>query len=128
MDREREKVRHRYRTVAAAILVAFLAGAAMAQPSTIEGAAAVRAKLAREGRVTVIAQLARPFGVELSAEAIEAARAGLERELRGTGVTEVRGLGSLSFVALEVDVRQFEALLATGRVAAVAADHPVTTQ
>lgn len=84
------------------------------------GLAAVRRELARRGWASVIAELTRPAGGEPSPEAVAAARAALARELRQAGVTEVRGLGSLPYVALEVDARQLETLLAGGRVAAVA--------
>lgn len=109
---------------AAAALLGWEANAVAGSP-TVEGAEAVRAQVAREGRVTVIAELARPAGTELPADAVERARAALARDLAAAGVVEVRGLGSLPYVALEVDARQLEALLATGKIAAVAADRPV---
>ena len=63
-------------------------------------------------------------------DAVEASRKGaareaLARELAAVGVPEVRGLGSLPYVALEVDARQLEALLATGRVPSMALNRAV---
>ncbi len=93
---------------------------AQAQPVRDDaGLDAVRSALAQQGRVSILAELARPQGAELAPAAIAAARAGLAAEMARVGVGEVRGLGSLPYVALEVDARQLEALLASGRVVAV---------
>lgn len=97
--------------------------AAEAEP--VQGAATLRQQLAAGGQVSLIAELARPAGSELSQGEIETARAGLEAHMAEHGVREVRALGTLPFVALEVDARQLEALLASGYVAAVAPDRPV---
>lgn len=109
----------------AAVALVGLGTTAVAGPPTVKGAEAARARVAHEGRAKVIAELARPAGSELPAEAVERARAALARDLAAVGVAEVRGLGGLPYVALEVDARQLEALLASGKIAAVAVDRPV---
>ena len=83
------------------------------------GLAAVRSLLAQQGRVSVIAELVLPAGTQPAPAAVEQARADLARELAPVGVSEVRGLGSLPYVALEVDARQLGALLASGRVTSI---------
>ena len=97
----------------------FLAGIAAAQPAEIQGEAAVRGALARKGRVSIIAELVPGSSGTLPAREVARARAGIARELAAAGVTEVRGLGSLPYVALEVTARQLDALLATGLVRGV---------
>lgn len=96
-----------------------------AEAEPVRGAAVVRQQLAAGGHVSLIAELARPAGAELSQGAIESARARLAAHMVEHGVRDVRALGTLPFVALEVDARQLEALLASGYVASVAPDRPV---
>lgn len=105
----------------AAALVLVVGGAAVAaQPAPgIEGAAAVRQKLAGAGRISVIAKLAPAAGKALEGVGIEAARQKLARDLAPAGVREVRPLGSLPFVALEVSAAELAALERSGAVAAV---------
>jgi subtilisin family serine protease len=95
------------------------AGMAAAQPAEIQGVAAVRGALARKGRVSIIAELKPGSAGTLSARAITNARAGIARQLAAAGVRNVRDLGSLPYVALEVTARQLDALLATGLVRGV---------
>ncbi len=95
--------------------------AATAPVTGVAGVEAVRAELGRRARVPIVAELARPHGTgELDPAAVAAARRRLASELAPHGVAEVRGLGDLPFVALEVDAAQLDALLATGGVASVA--------
>ncbi len=86
----------------------------------VGGAAAVRAELAHRASVSVVAELARPEGAELTPRDVAAARERLARALAPHGVTSVRGLGDLPFVVLEVGEAQLAALLATGDVVRVA--------
>lgn len=103
------------------LLLALAAGSVPGQAaSSVRGVEAVRAELARQGSIGIVAELARPEGGELTPAAIAAARQRLGRTLAAKGVAEVRALGELPFVALEVDGAQLEALLATGGVVAVA--------
>lgn len=90
------------------------------------GLEAVRAAIAREGKTSVIAELALPRGREPSMADVEAARVELAQELAKAGVPEVRGMGSLPYVAFEVDARQLEAALASGRVRSVAPNRAAT--
>jgi hypothetical protein len=67
----------------------------------------------------------RAFVAELAPPVAEDACERLACTLAPTGVTEVRTLGSLSYVALEVDARQLNSLLATGWIAAVGLNRSV---
>jgi len=99
-------------------VLAGLAAEVRASPTNpVAGVEAVRVELARAGRVSIIAELRPPVP--------EDARERLARELAPAGVRELRDLGSLPYVVLEVDARQLDALLATGRIAAVALNRPV---
>jgi hypothetical protein len=99
--------------------------AAARAPDQVAGVAAVREELIRSGRVAIIAQLAGAEEGSWTPAEIEAARTALARELAAAGVPEVRSLGNLPFVALEVDARQLDRLLASGRIAAVALNRTV---
>jgi hypothetical protein len=94
-------------------------GMAAAQPAEIQGVAAVRGVLARKGWVSIIAELKPGSAGTLTPRAITSARAGIARQLAAAGVSNVRNLGSLPYVALEVTARQLDALLATGLVRGV---------
>jgi hypothetical protein len=114
----------RWRGALGAVLMS-LGTSMAAEVEPVRGAALLRQQLAAGGQVSLIAELARPAGTELSPGEIETARSRLEAHMAEHGVREVRALGTLPFVALEVDARQLEALLASGYVAAVATDRPV---
>lgn len=72
----------------------------------VAGTAAMRAKVAREGRVAVIVELP---------EVVAGAK-GTGNALAGPLEAAARPLGSLPFAALEVDAAELEALLAAGTV------------
>lgn len=108
------------RALALALLLAALPAAPTpAQPRPeVAGAAAVRAKVQREGRARVLVELARPPG-----------KAGAAPEAPATPASALGGkarpLGSLPFAALEVDARELEALLASGVVRRVGENRKV---
>jgi subtilisin family serine protease len=103
------------RLLAALTLVAgILPAAAQPQPQ-VEGIGTVKERVARSGRVSVIARLAAPA----SAAAASAMSKRLAGTLRSKGVQGLRQIGSLPFVALEVDAAQLAALERSGAVLAV---------
>lgn len=108
-------------------VVPFLVAMALAVPAPVHAgtketdAAALRAKVAREGRINIIAEMVEPAtdgGTSPKAGSSPAAR------IAGLGVS-ARPLGSLPYMALEVDARQLEALLSSGAVARVGANRKV---
>jgi len=93
----------------------------------IQGASETRALLATAKRISVIAELAAGNDASLSAGEINTTRLHLAQHLAAVGVTEVRPIGSLPFVALEVTQPQLEALLASGLIKGVSENARVTT-
>lgn len=108
-------------TLLAAVGLSAIGASAQARPE-VQGAAELRAKLVRQGRMSVIAEIARPPGAALSAAAVAATSARLAKALAGVGVAEVNAIGTLPFVELEVNAQQLDALLATGAVVGVSAN------
>ena len=110
------------------VLLLLTAEPVMAQTGPdIQGAAEVRAKAARVGQISVIAELSPGPTGTLSASGIAAARSQLAQILAPTGVGSVRGLGSLPYVAMEVTPQQLDALLGSGRIRGVAENAVVRT-
>src|SRR5688500_10073649 len=91
--------------------------AAQGQPP-VEGSQRLRAKAAQNGRISIIAQLGgMPEGI--AASAVEGARRNLRQRLAVAGVPEIRALGTLPFVDMEVGARQLASLVASGLVTAI---------
>lgn len=101
-------------------LLAAAVGPAWGQALPVRGEAAVRSELARRPTVSIIAELARPAGAELAPADVAAARERVAKALASHGPSDIRDLGDLPFVVLEVDAARLGALLASGEVVSVA--------
>ena len=118
----------RYRRYRSVGLVTLLAGALLVNGEAksqgalpdFQGLDVVSTELANKGRISIIAELARPDPLApMSASMADRAAQELGTFLAPLGVTSVRSLGALPYVALEVDQAQLAALVRSGRIGAV---------
>lgn len=126
MRTHRSSLRHHGMAVLIAVTAAVLPFGGVAQDVTpVAGAQTVREKASRVGVIRVIARLSQravPEGVALAGAALEAAQRDLGNRMIQRGANYAAPVADLPLIVFEMRREQVEALLASGKLAAIQED------